>query len=237
MTHTLAIVLVLLIGQVDEPTITVADLKAYREALEASHDEAPNTVDFRALWDHAEDYRDRYLRVEGRVVRRFQQPSVGTFPPLTELWVVTASRDPLCLVFPTPEDPAGPGKACEPGASVRFDGTFLKLIRYAGGDESRIAPLIVGPRPPVRREADPLAGTGTGSSFAGLDWVVGLIVAGLVIALLLRQALARPTRRPVEPAGPRPHFLDADNDDHDDDDQTEGPGPEAGSGTDAETSA
>ena len=45
------------------------------------------------------------VQVEGRVVRRFHQGPVGTFPALVEAWAVSGRGDPLCLVFPeTPAD-------------------------------------------------------------------------------------------------------------------------------------
>ena len=39
----------------------------------------------------------------------------------------------------------------ELGRTVRFTGTFLKMVSYAGGDGARLAPLVVGDRLPVRR--------------------------------------------------------------------------------------
>ena len=38
---------------------------------------------------------------------------------------------------------------------VRFTGTFLKMVRYAGGDGARLAPLIVGDRLPVAVALNP----------------------------------------------------------------------------------
>ena len=43
----------------------------------------------------------------------------------------------------------------EPGRMVRFTGTFLKMVRYAGGDGARLAPLIVGDQPPTCVSAEP----------------------------------------------------------------------------------
>ena len=36
----------------------------------------------------------------------------------------------------------------EAGRRVRFTGTFLKMVRYEGGDVPRLAPLVVGDRVP-----------------------------------------------------------------------------------------
>src|SRR6185437_9218161 len=93
---------------------------------------------------HPDRYQGRRVQVEGRLVRRFRQDAIGKFPALVEAWAVSPAGDPFCLVFP-----ATAGKS-EPGpATVRFEGTFLKLIRYQGGDVARLAPLLVGPQAPV----------------------------------------------------------------------------------------
>ncbi|MFO0955873.1 MAG: hypothetical protein U0800_00205 [Isosphaeraceae bacterium] len=212
----LGLALGLLAIQDDGQSIAIADLPDYRAALEDPSDEPGESVPFRDLWDHPDDYKGRRIRVEGTVARRFRQASVGMFPPLTELWVVSASRDPFCLVFPTPDD-ADEARATEVGASIRFDGLFLKPIRYPAGDEPRVAPLIVGSRSPVPHATDPLAGQPPRSPFSAVDWIVGLVVGGLAALLLLRHALKRPAR-PRRRASSAPTFVDSD----DTDDRTEG---------------
>lgn len=209
------IVILSVLAADDVPSVSLADLPEYRDALERQPD--PSTpaqaVTFRDLWEQPESYRGKAVRVEGRVVRRFRQPAVGTYPPLTELCIVGPSQDPLCVVFPTPDEAlnAEAARACELGTRVRFEGTFLKTIRYPAGDEPRLAPLVVGPQPPARYEGDPLEGHLPGSPFSVLDWAVGLAVGGLVVVLLVRQVLSRPVRRAAEspdPLGPTPHFTD-----------------------------
>ena len=111
-------------------------------------------VGFRELWNHPTTYQGRRVQVQGRLVRRFRQGSFGTFPPLEEAWVFSPAGDPFCLVFPAPRDlgeTKAETKTKMPGAagSVRFAGTFLKLLEYQGADGPRRAPLIVGPAPPV----------------------------------------------------------------------------------------
>jgi hypothetical protein len=155
----------------------LADLAAYRAALsgKATADDArpsdpPKSVEFRDLWERPEAYRGRRVTIRGRLERTFRQGAVGSFPPLVEAWIFSASGDPFCVVFPRPETsadgvsasgstlgsdgdhrqdsrtagPAIPG----PGRPVRFTGTFLKTVRYAAGDGERLAPLIVGDRSP-----------------------------------------------------------------------------------------
>ena len=140
----------------DDAALTVADLAAYRAALSGQRraQEPPAVVGFRELWDHPATYQGRRVQVQGRLVRRFRQGSFGTFPPLEEAWVFSPAGDPFCLVFPAPRDPEereAETKTKTPGAagSVRFAGTFLKLLEYQGADGPRRAPLIVGPAPPV----------------------------------------------------------------------------------------
>lgn len=157
--------------------IGLADLAAYRSALSgrATADDArpagpPARVAFRDLWEHPETYRGRRVTVVGRLERTFRQGAVGSFPPMAESWIFSSSGDPLCLVYPQPEAPRpdgatggssptpgdhqgraatnAPSKMPGPGRMVRFTGTFLKTVRYAAGDGERLAPLIVGDRPP-----------------------------------------------------------------------------------------
>jgi hypothetical protein len=99
------------------------------------------------------------VTVQGWVVRVFRQGSVGSFPPLAEVWITSAVGDPFCLVFPQarlivdngPEQDAhaNEGSVPEPGRLVHFTGTFLKFVRYAASDGARLTPLIVGDLSPV----------------------------------------------------------------------------------------
>ena len=101
------------------------------------------------------------VSVQGHVARIFRQGPVGSFPALAEVWITSPAGDPFCVVFPQPgptafDDPlerhsdAGRGIAMpEIGQMVRFTGTFLKMVRYAGSDGPRLAPLIVGGQQPV----------------------------------------------------------------------------------------
>ena len=139
----------------DDAALTVADLAAYRAALsgQSRAQEPPAVVGFRELWEHPATYQGRRVQVQGRLVRRFRQGSFGTFPPLEEAWVFSPSGDPFCLVFPATRDPRETQsepktKTSAAAGSVRFAGTFLRLIQYQGADGPRRAPLIVGPAPP-----------------------------------------------------------------------------------------
>lgn len=193
----------------DEPTgLSLADLAGYRDAL-AGKDKsamASDLVTFRDLWEHPDRYQGHWVRLEGRVMRRFRQGSFGTFPALVEAWAVSPAGDPFCLVFPaTPTTAVDPA----PGASISFAGKFLRQLRYQGGDVARLAPLIVGDVSPTVTRAAPLrpAEPGPAESGRGLawfEWTFGL-TAGLFVALALaRQHLRGPVRaRIVEEEAPR----------------------------------
>jgi hypothetical protein len=169
---------------------SLSDLPEYREALEADARGPAPLVTFRDLWDRPDFYRGRPVRVEGRVARLFRQEPLGAFPALTEAWASSPEGDPFCLVFPT-----GDGDSPQIGATVRFRGTFLRPIRYKGGDVDRLAPLIVGGGPPEMSTSPPRQGPASG--FTPLDWGMGIAVSGVVVLILLRQFLGRPARRPA----------------------------------------
>ena len=190
------------LAQSDGP-LTIADLAFYRAAFEPRKPiESAMPASFRDLWNRPDEFRGRRVAVSGRVTTVFHQGAVGTFPPLAEVWVFTAASDPFCLVFPeTAEKPAP-----KPGIVVDFEGTFLRKIRYRGGDVDRLAPLIVGPEPPrFDRPADGVAAPG-GSSF---DGIFMLAIGGIVVLTLLRVAMRRPRPREIV-EGPPPRFDDGE---------------------------
>ena len=186
-------------------------------------------VGFRELWDHPATYQGRRVQVQGRLVRRFRQGSFGTFPPLEEAWVFSPAGDPFCVVFPATSAPGGAKattKENRPGAagSVRFAGTFLKLLEYQGGDGPRRAPLIVGPGPPMAvavaiavaatsDEKGALPGWRVGERpLTRLDWTIGLAAAVVVALVLAHQHVRGPARRPRDwndALAPAPLFDDA----------------------------
>lgn len=188
----------------DEPSLTLADLAAYRAALSARAATPPARVGFRDLWGRPERYRGRLVRVEGRLVRRFRQDAFGTFPPLAEAWAVSPSGDPFCLVFPDSAGRASPAL----GSPVRFVGTFLKRVRYQAGDGPRLAPLIVGGDPPVASAPAPAASRPPRGFGSALDWTAGLAVAALVTLFVARMHLQKPVAlTPGRAPDPPPDFL------------------------------
>ena len=196
----------------EDPAVSIADLAGYRAALGSKvNSTAATPVTFRELWDHPRAYQGRLVQVEGRVARLFRQASVGKFPPLAEAWITSPVGDPTCLIFPTDSGQATP----TPGDRVRFVGTFLRRITYKGSDTDRVAPLVVGPRPPS--VLDPASGaSGEGGSIFGDtllgDWGIGLAATLGVLWVLLRRHLSRPSALDA-PVGPPPTFLDGDDDD------------------------
>ena len=184
----------------------LADYAAYRAALEPprSEGEPARSATFRDLWDRPGEFQGRRVAVEGRVERVFHQGAVGQFPALAEVWIANTATDPLCVAFAE----SGESRAPKPGDTIRFEGTFLRKIRYQGGDVDRLAPLIVGPAPPrVNQPAPaptPAPQAASGSPFEG---VLLLIVGAGVLLMLLVGHLLRHTRTEVN-LGPPPVFDD-----------------------------
>jgi hypothetical protein len=142
-----------------EARLGLADLTAYRSALAgkttadgARASDAPRPVSFRNLWDHPEIWSGQRVQVEGRVVRAFRQGAVGSFPPLQEAWLSTTTGDLFCVAFPWDESPGRKDETFATGQLVSFTGTFLKTIGYSASDQARLAPLIVGDKPPTAAE-------------------------------------------------------------------------------------
>ena len=206
----LALGALLATSRADEPAVSIADLAAYQAAMAAGP--APSAVapvTFRELWDHPQAHQGCPVQVEGRLARLFRQPAIGQFPPLAEAWITSPLGEPTCLVFPTSgPEPTGP----HPGDQVRFVGTFLRRITYAGADARRVAPLIVGPPAPSVLAPGSAAGSVSfGPIFGGdhaADWGLGLAASVGVLWVLLRRHLARPFAALPAPVGPAPTFLD-----------------------------
>jgi len=226
--------------------LTLVDLAGYRAALsgkatagDARAGDPPARVVFKDLWNRPDRFRGRRVTIQGRIVRIFRQGSVGSFPPLVEVWIASPVGDPFCVVFPQPgsidgnvqkrrtaaqaaddheqDTLADHGKDAratpipELGRTIRFTGTFLKMVRYAAGDGARLAPLIVGDRLPVpvpaktagsRSSAESLAavfraiggGGHAGASIAWRTWAVGLTLAALVAGALAWRQIRAPSR-------------------------------------------
>lgn len=195
----------------DDAPLDLADLSAYREALTSRADPAPS-VTFRQLWDHPETYRGKAVRVSGTVVRRFGQEAVGDFPALLEVWIVSPEGDPTCLVAPR-----GRGRPLpEVGEAVGFTGVFLKRLQYRGADTPRLAPLIVGPRPPAS-----LSNGGESPGLGGLPWGLAVVVGGIALVIVVSRHLDRPIRRQPD-RSPEPTWIEpegADVEEAPDDDE------------------
>jgi hypothetical protein len=184
----------------EDSPLGLADLEAYRVALASKPVGSAPMVRFRDLWDRPGDHAGKSVSVEGRVARTFRQPGFGEFPPLVEAWILSPAGDPFCLVFPQTEATPIP----EIGSPVRFSGTFLKRIKYQGGDVPRLAPLIVGPVAPSTSYSSPET---VRDGWSSTDWMMAL-GASLVVALILAgRHLSRPApiSRAIEPP---PAFVD-----------------------------
>ena len=210
--------------------LSLTDLAGYAKALSgkptadgARETDPPLRVKFKELWNRPDRFRGRRVTVEGRVMRIFRQGPLGSFPALAEVWITSPAGDPFCVVFPRggsngqkeegPGDPASvraeeakneqkDGGMPAQGRVVHFTGTFLKMVRYAGADTNRLAPLIVGDGRPVPIPAERIESNKYGALPRATDdgdaaikltyWALGLAVAGLVAVGLARRHLRGP---------------------------------------------
>ncbi len=202
--------------------LTLADLTAYRAALSdkatASNGETSEpsqAVSFKQLWAQPDVYRGHHVTVQGRIQRIFRQGPVGSFPPLAEIWITSPAGDPFCLVVPQkyeeplPRNDLGQREHAQsahlpkPGLTVRFTGTFLKLVRFAAGDGARLAPLIVGDQPPAPVAKTPLTKGGRSGpddahmprSQGAATWLLGLTLALCAAGMLVWRLLHTPSRQ------------------------------------------
>jgi hypothetical protein len=199
--------------------LSLADLASYREALtgkptadDARPSDPAKRVVFKDLWNRPEAFRGRRVVIKGRVERIFRQGPVGGFPALAEIWIVSSTSDPFCVVVPQERATASdavnnqsrePGSAVQQlpklGQMVQFTGTFLKVVRFTAGDGTRLAPLVVGDQPPIpvqdmartngrraRSANDPGSWPGElpGSWLLGLT--LALVAAGVLASRYLR---------------------------------------------------
>ena len=208
----------------------------------------PARVVFKDLWNRPDRFRGRRVTIGGRISRLFRQGPVGSFPPMAEVWITSPKGNPFCVVFPQPGPPEGDDRTLdvtdqavvgggtsrtmrdggqdapstripELGSTVRFTGTFLKMVRYAAADGVRLAPLVVGDRVPIAapspadadlarssaENADALRRALGGSTVAGdhldrwswslLRWVLGLARAAAVASILVQRHLRSTPRR------------------------------------------
>ena len=201
-------------GIADDAPLSLADLESYRLALSSKPDSSARLVGFRDLWDHPEAHTGRTIRIEGRMARLFRQPRVGEFPPLIEAWVVSPAGDPFCLIFPREAGRSTPAV----GAEVGFSGTFLRRVKYHGGDADRLAPLIVGPTAPSTSSPAPEV---VGRSWSSTDWMMAVGALSVVAAVLASRHLGRPDPMPTS-YDPPPTFVDGGRETESDEDEEGG---------------
>jgi hypothetical protein len=187
-------------GPENAARLSASDLDAYRAAIVTKDRGHAPRVEFRDLWQHDPQYRNRRVELDGRIVRRFSQPSVGRFPALTEFWVVNALGEPICVVVPTSK--LNPDSNTSP-SSVRFQGTYLRPLRYQASGGERVAPLVVASEGPEGLRAENVPP----GRFSG-DGMIAVGLAGLVVVVLLVQFLRKPARR-ARYVGTEPTFLQA----------------------------
>lgn len=202
-------------GRVDVSTpaakaIGLTELESYHEALQAAPKGPAPPVRFEQLWLDGPLWEGRDVTIEGRVVRQFRQPAVGSFPPLVEVWIASTTGNLTCGVFPDR------GPIPTRAGAIRLTGRYLWRIRYESADGPREAPLLVGAEP-ATAVADPPRATLPRAGAHRIDWEVAVGLLLFVTLVLGVQHFRRPGRRSTGRALP-PDFWD--------------PGVEGGEGVD-----
>ena len=198
--------------------LSLADLTDYRVALtgkptadQARPSDPATRVVFKDLWNRAKAFRGRRVVINGRVERIFRQGPVGSFPALAEIWIVSPTNDPFCVVVPQERASASltvnnqsreSGNTVQQlpkvGQQVQFTGTFLKVVRFAAGDGARLAPLVVGDQPPVpvqdaakanNRHSRSTNDLGSWSAELPGSWLLGLTLALVMVGAVASRYL------------------------------------------------
>lgn len=178
--------LLLSVAMGDGIGLPVDEIPAYREALRDRDPGDGVPVPFLELWNGANRYRGQRVAFTGRIARRFRAEPSGDLPARVELWLEQGGNLVCAVVPETPETLQRTGR-------VTVRGTSLGIIRYAAGDAVRLAPLIVGSRPPEPSDRPPAA---SGATWDSASW--GLAIAAILLVtfvLAIRHARRPPPRR------------------------------------------
>ena len=172
----------------DNGPLTIADLSAYRTAIDPNNGGRTRGFrEFSRALGHTGRVSGATRSREGRVVTVFHKGAAGQFPALAEVWLFNPESETTCIVFAETPDHPSP----KMGTIVEFSGTFLRVVRYRGGDVDRLAPLIVGTEPPRMEKPSADVLTSINSPF---DTVAILLIGGIVVLALVRVAM-RPSNQ------------------------------------------
>jgi hypothetical protein len=191
----------------DRTPMSLRDNAAYSLLLERARATPENELAaksrrdilFAHLWETPELYRGVPIHLLGSALRVVRYPSKLTPSGwLYEAWIITqdAPRLPCVCVF---ED-APKGLPIGPNISERvvFNGYFLKVMKYAAGDVTRGAPVLIGRIGWTPRESP--GGPGTGPSVLQVTlYVLGVLIAISLFRSMyqLRAFFFRPSRSPL----------------------------------------
>jgi hypothetical protein len=188
----------------DKTAIGLRDMAAYRMLLERARETPPAELARKSrrdvlsyqIWERPEHYRGVPIHLLGTVLRVLTyETKLSPRGRLYEAWMVTSDsqRNPYVCVF---EDaPKGFPIGDQLNERVVFNGSFLKLMRYQGGDSLRVSPLLVG-----RIGWVPAAAPGGAASRKPFLWMAVAVAIMFVITFFrwmtsLRRALS-PRSRP-----------------------------------------
>ena len=135
------------------------------------------------------------------------------------MWITSPAGEPFCVVFePRVIDDTRRDRylSLMSAGVARFTGTFLKMVSYSASDGKRLAPLIVGERPPIyapgtsvnadanlprdnSAEVFRIIGGNNASAgrrpSIGANWVLALVMAIVAAGIITWQHVRTPVRR------------------------------------------
>ncbi|WP_435006796.1 hypothetical protein P12x_004273 [Tundrisphaera lichenicola] len=109
------------------------------------------------LWERPERYRGVPIHIEGtakRILTYEVNPELAPSGRLFEAWVYSDENRvvPYVLIFADPPKDLVIGP--DLFVRVKFDGYFMKLLRYTASDHARAAPMLVGRLTTIPKAAD-----------------------------------------------------------------------------------
>ncbi len=157
------------------------------------------TIDPLALNARPEDFRSELFRIEGELLQ--QTPLAPPYDDVTE-WFIREARTGLpVIVYAVGLDEQA---AFAERQRVRIVGRFVKRVRLTARDgAARDYPAFVGRYPVALAGTSPQQGASASSAFDAL-WIIGSIVAALLVAFIIVRIWASRHARiaPMQGRGP-----------------------------------
>jgi hypothetical protein len=201
-------------GIQDRNLMSARETEAYAQLLDRVRQTPFDQLDrasrrdvlYSQVLENPKRYRGLPIHVEGTALRVLVQYAEGStlFPAgrYHEAYVITADSQNYPWILAFEDAPADLQVGDRLRQRVSFDGYFLKLLAYKGGnDKYFVAPLLVGRFPPVPVAGKPGVGPAVRPEQKPFPWTLAVLVAftGYALLRLGMQAwrLLRPRERRV----------------------------------------